>query len=160
MVSNHYHNVFPFLYSIFGRQYCPDERNERWSSALSLLKIMPLNEHVACTSVVTEIAYHAAPTIDADVSFLSEVEWRKELVILRDDLVDQDGDLKRITNLRSDAGIAWHKVSWEEPLVYWYLMNTDQCCISIYYSGAARSYDSRPNFGLRSKYVFVTWLLG
>jgi hypothetical protein len=60
--------------------------------------------------VVTEIAYHNKPTIDADVSFLSEAEWRQELAVLIRDLVDEDGTVKRTTDLKSDAGIAWQKV--------------------------------------------------
>ena len=65
----------------------------------------------ACTAVVTEIAYHAKKTIDADVSFLSEGEWRQELGVLLHDLVDENGNLKRNTDLNSDAGIAWQKVA-------------------------------------------------
>ncbi|KAG1907278.1 uncharacterized protein F5891DRAFT_940152 [Suillus fuscotomentosus] len=72
--------------------------------------IVPTSGMRACTAVVTEIAYHAAPTINADVSFLSEAEWRAELAVLLDDLVDEDGNLKRTTDLRSDSGVAWHKV--------------------------------------------------
>lgn len=61
--------------------------------------------------MVTEIGYHAKRTIEGDVSFLSEKEWRDELAVLLDDLVDEDGNLKRSTDLRSDAGVAWSKVS-------------------------------------------------
>jgi hypothetical protein len=60
--------------------------------------------------VVTEIAHHNKSTIDADVSFLSIQEWRDELAVLLDDLVEEDGTIKRTTNLNSDAGIAWSKV--------------------------------------------------
>lgn len=66
--------------------------------------------HAACTAVVTEISYHTKKTIEADVSFLSETEWRQELTVLLDDLVDEEGNLKRSTDLRSDAGVAWQKV--------------------------------------------------
>lgn len=59
---------------------------------------------------MTELAYHAKSTIDADVSFLSEAEWRAELTVLLHDLVDEDGNLKRSTDLKSDAGVAWQKV--------------------------------------------------
>ena len=65
---------------------------------------------LACTAVVTEISYHKEKTIEADVSFLSEKEWRDELEILLDDLLDQDGTLRRTTDLRTEAGVAWHKV--------------------------------------------------
>jgi hypothetical protein len=64
----------------------------------------------ACTAVVTEISYHNKPTIDAEVSFLSVDEWKAELSVLLTDLVDEDGTLKRSTDLKSDAGVAWQKV--------------------------------------------------
>ena len=47
----------------------------------------------------------------ADISFLSEEEWRQELAVLLQDLVDEDGNVKRITDLKSDAGVAWQKVT-------------------------------------------------
>jgi hypothetical protein len=56
------------------------------------------------------LAYHNKQTIDADVSFLSEAEWRAELGVLLQDLVDEDGNIKRSTDLKSDAGVAWQKV--------------------------------------------------
>lgn len=68
------------------------------------------NLYVACTAVVTEISYHTDKNIAADVSFLTEKEWREELQLLLEDLVDEDGTLKRTTDLRSEAGVAWHKV--------------------------------------------------
>ncbi|KAJ7809368.1 hypothetical protein B0H14DRAFT_3112574 [Mycena olivaceomarginata] len=69
---------------------------------------MPTSGMRACTAVVTEIAHHKKKTIDADVSFLSKEEWK--LQILLSDLVEEDGTLKRSTDLKSDAGVAWHKV--------------------------------------------------
>ena len=76
-----------------------------------MLKILDSSSiHIACTAVVTELAYHSKQTIDADVSFLSEAEWRAELDILLHDLVDEDGNIKRSTDLKSDAGVAWQKV--------------------------------------------------
>lgn len=64
----------------------------------------------ACTATVTEIAYHNKKTIEADISFLTEQEWKDELNVLLDDLIDEDGTVKRSTNLSSDAGVAWSKV--------------------------------------------------
>ncbi|THV08632.1 hypothetical protein K435DRAFT_883341 [Dendrothele bispora CBS 962.96] len=77
--------------------------------------IVPTSGMRACTAVVTEIGYHDKNTIDADVSFLTEAEWRAELAVLLHDLVDEDGSLKRTTDLKSDAGVAWHKVSAVYP---------------------------------------------
>jgi hypothetical protein len=64
----------------------------------------------ACTAVVTEIAYHNKPTINGEVSFLSEAQWHQEMAVLLTDLVDEDGRPKRTTDLKSDAGVAWQKV--------------------------------------------------
>ena len=59
---------------------------------------------------MTELAFHKKSTIDADISFLSELEWRQELGVLLQDLVDEDGTIKRTIDLKSDAGVAWQKV--------------------------------------------------
>ena len=64
----------------------------------------------SCTTVVTEIAYHTEETIKADVSFLTECEWREELRVLLQDLTDDDENLKHSTDLQGEAGIAWEKV--------------------------------------------------
>ncbi|KAF6762688.1 hypothetical protein DFP72DRAFT_876603 [Ephemerocybe angulata] len=72
--------------------------------------IVPTSGMRACTAVVTEIAYHNKSTINGEVAFLSEAEWRQELGVLLHDLVDEDGTIKRTTDLKSDAGVAWSKV--------------------------------------------------
>jgi hypothetical protein len=64
----------------------------------------------ACTAVVTGISYHNKRTIEDDVSFLSEAEWREEIKVLLDDLIDEDGSVKRVNDLRTDAGMAWSKL--------------------------------------------------
>ncbi|TDL29353.1 hypothetical protein BD410DRAFT_18164 [Rickenella mellea] len=79
--------------------------------------VVPTSGMRACTAVVTEIAYHGAKTIAADVSFLTESEWKEELEVLLDDLTDEDGHLKRSTDLRSEAGVAWHKVHAVYPKI-------------------------------------------
>lgn len=68
----------------------------------------------ACTAVVTEISYHKKKTIEADVSFLKLEDWRQELVILLDDLIDEDGTVKRATG---EAGVAWSKVHAVYPSI-------------------------------------------
>jgi hypothetical protein len=85
--------------------------------------------------VVTEITYHAAPTINADISFLSEAEWRAELAVLLDDLVDENGNLKRTTDLWSDSGVAWHKVWTIRALVCWHLIH---CQVHAVYPSIAQ----------------------
>ncbi|KAF9452482.1 hypothetical protein P691DRAFT_697145, partial [Macrolepiota fuliginosa MF-IS2] len=79
--------------------------------------VVPTSGMRACTAVVTEIAYHNKPTIDADVSFLSLNEWKSELAVLLHDMVDEDGNLKRSTDLKSDAGVAWSKVNAVYPSI-------------------------------------------
>ena len=64
----------------------------------------------ACTAVVTEISYHDKKTIEADVTFLSRQEWRDEIEVLLTDMVGEDGQLRRLSDLNNEAGIAWHKV--------------------------------------------------
>lgn len=66
--------------------------------------IVPTSGMRACTAVVTEIAYHDKNTIEADVSFLSMEEWIAELKVLLDDLVEEDGQVKKSSDLRTDAG--------------------------------------------------------
>ena len=65
----------------------------------------------ACTAVVTEISHKTGRSIEADVSFLSRDEWKAELDGLLSDLTDEDGNIKRVSDLKSEAGVAWHKVS-------------------------------------------------
>ncbi|KAH9844070.1 Dynamin family-domain-containing protein [Rhodofomes roseus] len=79
--------------------------------------IVPTSGMRACTAVVTEIAYHAKKTIDADISFLSEREWRDELAVLLKDMIDEDGNVKRTTDLRGEAGVAWSKVHAVYPKI-------------------------------------------
>lgn len=80
--------------------------------------IVPTSGMRACTAVVTELAFHKKSTIDADISFLSELEWRQELEVLLHDLVDEGGGIKRITDLKSDAGVAWQKVHAVYPTIH------------------------------------------
>lgn len=71
----------------------------------------------ACTAVVTEISYHDKSAIEADVSFLTMQEWKAELEVLLADLVDEDGSLKRTTDLKTDSGVAWSKVHAVYPRI-------------------------------------------
>lgn len=79
---------------------------------LALLLVRTVSAFVGLYSTlpVTEIAYHTRSTIDADIQFLTTEEWRVELSVLQDDLQDEDGNFKRASDKRTDAGIAWHKV--------------------------------------------------
>ncbi len=66
---------------------------------------------LACTATVIEIVYHNKPTIDTDVLFLSQAEWSEELKVLLQDLINEDRNIKCSTDLKSNAGVAWQKVS-------------------------------------------------
>ncbi|KZT13003.1 uncharacterized protein LAESUDRAFT_719309 [Laetiporus sulphureus 93-53] len=97
-------------------------RKDVWLREIERLKflqdnIVPTSGMRACTAVVTEISYHAKRAIDADVSFLSEEEWRQELTVLLDDLIDENGNVKRTTDLCGEAGVAWQKVHAVYPSI-------------------------------------------
>ncbi|QRW06436.1 GTPase SLIP-GC protein [Ceratobasidium sp. AG-Ba] len=79
--------------------------------------IVPTSGMRACTAVVTEIAYHNKSTIAADVEFLALSEWKAELEILLDDLVEEDGTLKRLTDLRNDSMHAVYPLLSPERMV-------------------------------------------
>jgi hypothetical protein len=64
----------------------------------------------ACTSVVTKIAYHKGKSFEADITFLSEAEWRSEVAILLKDILDEEERPILATDLNSEAGIALAKV--------------------------------------------------
>jgi hypothetical protein len=91
------------------------------SSLLSALLvsayIVPTSGMRACIAVVTEIRHHKHEHISAQVDFLSRPQWKEELTLLLEDLRDDDGTIRRMSDLRNEAGVAWHKV-WPEP-VYW-----------------------------------------
>ncbi|KAG5637833.1 hypothetical protein H0H81_003038 [Sphagnurus paluster] len=109
--------------------------------------IVPTSGMRACTAVVTELSYHTRPTIDADVSFLSEAEWREELAILLVDLVDEDGNLKRSADLKSEAGVAWQKVHAVYPSIrpeQLMTMSADQIIARDISGSHSSSIDSHP----------------
>jgi hypothetical protein len=111
--------------------------------------IVPTSGMRACTAVVTEIAYHDRDTIDGDVSFLGEREWRDEIDVLLSDLVDEDGSIKRATDLRSDAGIAWSKVGGRSSAgvcaVYSPVPFLAACRLSDHHTGYVSPHDCRPD---------------
>lgn len=65
----------------------------------------------ACTSVVTEIRYHEESMIVAEVQFLTRAEWKEELEILLNDLVDENGKCKSLSDLSDVSEVAWYKAS-------------------------------------------------
>ncbi|KDQ10535.1 hypothetical protein BOTBODRAFT_163630 [Botryobasidium botryosum FD-172 SS1] len=73
-------------------------------------QILPTSGTQACTSTPIEIGYHPDKTVVADISFLSEKEWRDELAILLHDLECEHGQVKRPADLRDESRVAWDKV--------------------------------------------------
>lgn len=60
----------------------------------------------ACTAVVTELSYnYSGDTIRAEGDFLTEDEWRAELHILRDDLIDDEGNCRRVSDEGAEAHV-------------------------------------------------------
>ncbi|KAG2047441.1 hypothetical protein BDR06DRAFT_985189 [Suillus hirtellus] len=86
-------------------------------NALLDVDVVPTSGMRACTSVVTKISYHTAPTINADVLFLSEAKWKEELTMLLDDIKAEGLNLKCTTDLHGDIEIAWHKVHAVYPSI-------------------------------------------
>ena len=105
---------------------------------------------------MTEIGYHKKATIEADVEFLSVGEWRSELQILVEDLVDQEGNTKNVKSLQKDAAVAWSKVNAVYPmiLVGAPFRKRQFRVLIVFSAGASREYVGRPDNGGRPPYVF------
>ena len=80
-------------------------------------RLVPTNCMRACTAVVTEISYNnGEEPYRAEIEFISEVEWEKELRVLFQDLIDSNGQVSReCTNEDSEAGIAYSKMKAVYP---------------------------------------------
>ena len=75
-------------------------------------RLLPTNTMRACTAVVTELSYNSDDrAYRAEIEFISEDDWRKELTILFQDLVAEDGTVsKDCTDPDSEAGVAYAKI--------------------------------------------------
>jgi hypothetical protein len=71
----------------------------------------------ACTAVVTELSYnYENDKYRAEIEFIGEKDWEKELKVLFEDLLDASGQIsKECTNEDSDAGIAYAKIKAVYP---------------------------------------------
>lgn len=72
----------------------------------------------ACTAVVTELSYNYANEHKyiAEIEFITVADWEKELQILFQDLLDDNGNVSRdCANVDSDAGIAYAKIKAVYP---------------------------------------------
>ena len=66
----------------------------------------------ACTAVVTELSYNYSDTpYRAEIEFITEEEWKRELTVLFQDLLNENGEVSRdCTREDSDAGVAYAKI--------------------------------------------------
>ena len=84
-------------------------------------KLLPTNCLRACTAVVTEVSWNdnddPAHKYRAEIEFIKEADWAKELKILFDDLLNDNGEVSRdaTTTSESEAGIAYAKLKAVYP---------------------------------------------
>ena len=71
----------------------------------------------ACTAVVTEISYNYGDQMyRAEIEFISKEDWEKELQLLFEDLLDDNGTVSRDCVIeKSDAGVAYAKIKAVYP---------------------------------------------
>ena len=76
-------------------------------------RLVPTNCMRACTAVVTEISYNYEDIpYRAEIEFITEKDWERELQVLFSDLLDSNGNVSReASNQDSEAGVAYAKIS-------------------------------------------------
>ncbi|PVH98719.1 hypothetical protein DM02DRAFT_719195 [Periconia macrospinosa] len=83
-------------------------------------RLVPTNCMRACTAVVTSISNNTDPTSKyrAEVQFIELADWEKELRILMNEFLSEQGTLSSETrDPNSDAGIAWAKFRAVYPMI-------------------------------------------
>lgn len=80
-------------------------------------RLVPTNCMRACTAVVTEISYNYEEIpYRAEIEFITEKDWEKELQVLFSDLLDSNGNVSReASNQDSEAGVAYAKIKAVYP---------------------------------------------
>ncbi|KAK5708963.1 hypothetical protein LTR17_020189 [Elasticomyces elasticus] len=78
-------------------------------------RLVPTNCMRACTAVVTELSYNDSASekskYRAEIEFIQENDWRKELEILFKEVIDENGGISRdAQNPDTEAGIAYAKI--------------------------------------------------
>ncbi|KAF8664126.1 hypothetical protein AX16_000816 [Volvariella volvacea WC 439] len=58
-------------------------------NALLGVEVVPTSGHRACTSVITEVAYHPHNHLKAEIQFLSKIEWEEEVTAILKDVKDE-----------------------------------------------------------------------
>lgn len=84
--------------------------------------LVPTNCMRACTAVITEISYNESEREDqkycAEVHFISEDDWVKELRVMLADIRDsQDALSTELTNSESETAIAYYKMRAVYPFL-------------------------------------------
>lgn len=82
--------------------------------------LVPTNCMRACTAVITELSYNdsddPACRYRAEIEFISDDDWRKELSQLFYDLVDTTGAVvKESSDMETEAGVSWAKIKAVYP---------------------------------------------
>jgi GTPase SAR1 family protein len=85
-------------------------------------RLVPTNCMRACTAVVTEISWNSSTDLAskycAEIEFISQADWEKELTVLLREFISENGTLSReAQDPNSDAGIAWAKFHSVYPSV-------------------------------------------
>ncbi|KAF2834718.1 hypothetical protein M501DRAFT_963774 [Patellaria atrata CBS 101060] len=83
-------------------------------------RLVPTNCMRACTAVVTEMSWNDSEDerkkYVADIEFIKEDDWRRELKVLFDEIFDGSGSVsKEVSNPDSEAGIAYAKIKAVYP---------------------------------------------
>lgn len=80
-------------------------------------RLVPTNCMRACTAVVTEISWNDEErTYRAEIEFITLEDWRKDLEILFNDLLDTNGNVSKDSATEdSDAGVAYAKIKAVYP---------------------------------------------
>jgi GTPase SAR1 family protein len=75
-------------------------------------RLVPTNCMRTCTAVVTEISYnHIDDLYRAEIEFIVQQDWEKELNILFQDLLDSQGKISHdAINADTEAGVAYAKI--------------------------------------------------
>ncbi|CAC5357403.1 unnamed protein product [Mytilus coruscus] len=74
--------------------------------------VLPTSGTQACTAVVVKIeSNNTSDLFEADIEFLSKEEWENELQLLKKDLTDKNGKIKKVKpDPETEAGVAFLKM--------------------------------------------------
>lgn len=86
-------------------------------SQLLVERLVPTNCMRACTAVITEISYNELEiAYRAEIDFIAEQDWQRELMLLFEELMDGSGHISReASNEDSEPGVAYAKIKAVYP---------------------------------------------